>query len=37
MMEVHGTEDKTSKWEGDPFNEGGWGSYLSSRPFSVPT
>ena len=29
MMEVHGTEDKTSKWEGDPFNEGGWGSYLA--------
>jgi polyhydroxybutyrate depolymerase len=29
MMEVHGTEDKTSRWEGDPFNEGGWGSYLA--------
>lgn len=29
MMEVHGTEDKTSKWEGDPFNEGGWGSYIA--------
>ena len=29
MMEVHGTMDKTSKWEGDPFNEGGWGAYLA--------
>ena len=29
MMEVHGTLDKTSKWEGDPFNEGGWGAYLA--------
>ena len=29
LMEVHGTADKTSKWEGDPFNEGGWGSYLA--------
>ena len=29
IMEVHGTADKTSKWEGDPFNEGGWGAYIS--------
>ena len=29
LMEVHGTMDKTSKWEGDPPNEGGWGEYLS--------
>lgn len=29
LMEVHGTMDKTSRWEGDPFNEGGWGSYLA--------
>ena len=29
MMEVHGTMDKTSKWEGDPLNEGGWGAYIS--------
>jgi polyhydroxybutyrate depolymerase len=29
LMEVHGTMDKTSKWEGDPFNEGGWGAYLA--------
>lgn len=29
LMEVHGTEDKTSLWEGDPDNEGGWGEYLA--------
>ena len=29
MMEVHGTADKTSRWDGDPFNEGGWGAYLA--------
>ena len=29
MMEVHGTADKTSLWEGDPHNEGGWGAYLA--------
>ena len=29
MMEVHGTMDKTSRWEGDPSNEGGWGEYLA--------
>ena len=29
IMEVHGTEDKTSLWAGDPFNEGGWGAYLA--------
>lgn len=29
FMEVHGTADKTSKWEGDYFNDGGWGSYLA--------
>lgn len=29
FMEIHGTQDKTSKWEGDPFNEGGWGAYIS--------
>ena len=29
LMEVHGTSDKTSLWEGDPFNEGGWGAYLA--------
>lgn len=29
LMEVHGTSDKTSLWEGDPHNEGGWGAYLA--------
>ena len=29
FMEVHGTADKTSKWEGDPENKDGWGRYLS--------
>ena len=29
FMEVHGTADKTSKWEGDPENLDGWGAYLS--------
>lgn len=29
FMEVHGTMDKTSRWEGDPFNEHGWGEYLA--------
>lgn len=29
LMEVHGTNDKTSLWEGDPENEGGWGEYIS--------
>ena len=28
FMEVHGTRDKTSLWNGDPDNEGGWGAYL---------
>lgn len=34
LMEVHGTADKTSLWEGDPTNEGGWGEY-SSVPDAV--
>ena len=29
FMEVHGTADKTSAWNGDPENKGGWGAYLS--------
>lgn len=29
MMEVHGTLDKTSNWNGDPENEGGWGEYIA--------
>ena len=28
FMEVHGTGDKTSLWEGDPENKGGWGAYI---------
>ncbi len=28
FMEVHGTEDRTSEWLGDPANKGGWGAYL---------
>lgn len=29
FMEIHGTDDKTSMWQGDPENTGSWGSYLS--------
>jgi polyhydroxybutyrate depolymerase len=29
FMEVHGTADKTSLWDGDPENRGGWGAYIS--------
>ena len=29
LMEVHGTADKTSMWEGDPQDTGGWGPYVS--------
>ena len=29
FMEVHGTEDHTSEWTGDPDNEGGWGAYMA--------
>ena len=29
FMEVHGTDDKVSNWDGDPENRGGWGAYLS--------
>lgn len=28
FMEIHGTADKTSMWNGDPCNTGGWGPYL---------
>lgn len=28
FMEVHGTADKTSSWEGDLENAGGWGAYI---------
>ena len=29
LMEVHGTADKTSMWEGDPLDTGGWGPYIA--------
>lgn len=29
FMEVHGTADTTSAWEGDPENKGGWGAYVA--------
>lgn len=29
IMEVHGTKDNISMWEGDPLNTGGWGAYIS--------
>lgn len=29
FLEIHGTEDKTSKWVGDPENRDGWGKYVS--------
>ena len=28
LFEIHGTEDRTSAWEGDLENRGGWGAYL---------
>ena len=28
FMEVHGTQDHTSEWLGDPENIGGWGAYI---------
>lgn len=30
MMEIHGTEDRTSEWEGDLAGKGGWGAYMST-------
>lgn len=29
LLEIHGTADKTSRWDGDLDNEGGWGEYVS--------
>jgi len=29
FMEVHGTADRVSRWEGDPENQDGWGKYVS--------
>ena len=28
LFEIHGTEDKTSAWNGDLENKGGWGAYI---------
>jgi len=29
FIEVHGTADRVSRWEGDPENQDGWGKYVS--------
>ena len=29
FFEIHGTQDHTSEWGGDPENNGGWGAYTS--------
>lgn len=29
LLEIHGTKDKTSMWNGDPENRGGWGEYIA--------
>lgn len=29
LIEIHGTADKTSMWNGDPDNTGGWGAYIA--------
>lgn len=29
LFEIHGTADRTTRWEGDLKNEGGWGAYVS--------
>lgn len=29
FVEIHGTEDHTSEWTGDPENKGGWGEYIA--------
>ncbi len=29
LMEIHGTKDKVSMWEGDPADTGGWGEYMA--------
>ncbi len=28
LLEIHGTKDKVSVWEGDQQNKGGWGAYM---------
>jgi polyhydroxybutyrate depolymerase len=32
FLEIHGTADKTSHWEGDPEGKFGWGGYTSVPP-----
>ena len=34
FIEIHGTEDHTSEWNGDPENKGGWGEYIAV-PYAV--
>lgn len=29
FFEIHGTKDRTTYWEGDLTNKGGWGTYIS--------
>ena len=29
LFEIHGTADRTTRWEGDLENEGGWGAYVA--------
>ncbi len=29
LFEIHGTEDRTSEWNGDLKNKGGWGAYIA--------
>ena len=29
LFEIHGTADRTSAWEGDLDNKGGWGAYVA--------
>lgn len=29
FLEIHGNADRTSRWEGDLTNDGGWGCYIS--------
>lgn len=36
FMEIHGDADKTSMWEGDHENTGGWGAYIPV-PLAVST
>lgn len=30
VMEVHGTEDRLSRWNGDPYNKDGWGANIAT-------